>query len=123
LANVVSLAGAVHSQNAAIQTFAGNDFSSVSTAITDGLVGAGIQALISNPSPVNATAFLLSNAPIGPRSRAVFGSDGYVKKFARISMRETFRDSAIAAGLGVASEVKFVWDAGTFLAAAVDCAR
>jgi hypothetical protein len=114
----------------AAQTFLGNDISTAAKALAGSPMDL-VQGIISNPwsvdgAPINATAVAFAKAPIGPRARAVIGHNGYVEKFARIPLSETRTAQKVLGGsfgkmLGAASGVKFIYDAGTFLGAAIAC--
>jgi RHS repeat-associated protein len=126
LANVASIAGAVRSDSFLVQTFAGNDFSTLASALVGDRRSAA-QIAISNPAelagaPVNLFGAFLTYAPVGPRAKAVFGHNGYVERFARIPLAETRAATLLPARMvGALSGIKLLYDAGTFVGAAAAC--
>jgi hypothetical protein len=109
-----------------VQTFAGNDISTLARLTLDSNVFGLAQTIISNPAelrgvPLNATSLVLTRAPLGPRVQAVFGYGGYVDRFARIPIAATGAGAVAGTLIERASGLKLLYDTGTFLAAGMAC--
>jgi hypothetical protein len=123
---VVSIAGALRSENFFVQTFAGNDFSTLASALTDPGRNSAQFAISNffttpNGAPANVAGLFVEYAPVGPRTFAVFGHNGYVEKFARASIAETRVGMAAAKYVAPVMGVKLLYDAGTFAAGTIAC--
>jgi len=118
LADVVSVPGVMRTENFVAEAFLSNDISSVVNLFLNLDFGEVPQQVFTK-----GAGYVYNKAPMGPRSRAVFGHGGYVDKFNRIPLGQTAAGLTFATGLARASGVKTLYDFGTFLAATIVCAR